>query len=518
MNKRPYALAATFVLLTGCAGLPRALRNEVASEKDHLRQTEQQLSRAQATVKDDLAHSPDLFAGTKVSTAWPARLQAAQGSLTRAKDDLAQLDKMDHGNPRPEEVRRAEGLLADERALQQSAIRESESVASDAQSWLDFERNVPHYVASMQKTYDDIHAADFTRVSQSVQKAGQDWPAKKAVLDNRLAVLKQSSVDADTRWNATAMARQDGAAGRAKGAEVATLIEANDALVHDRDQLTHGADQLEADSTELYDSWDKILADLEVRHRGNDTVYSEKLTTVKTHYTDAGTKRGETTTDTRWTDITAPQYHSVENDLGMTIAHKNAGMFDSEAQTQPQPPGFAYMATPEQGRNQYGYWDHSGGRSVWTWLPEYLIMRDLLWGHSYRPIYINEFNGYQTALRSGRTYYGRETPAAPPKYGSHGSFTTERYSNSRYVQSGGFSGSAYSSSRNATAPQSTPRFGDSGRNEPRFGSPSEGRSAGKRFGNSGGGQRFGSGSSGKGFGSPRPSAPRMPGKAFGRRR
>jgi hypothetical protein len=309
------------------------------------------------------------------------------------------------------------------------------------------------------------------------------------------------------------MARQDGAAGRARGAEVATLIEANDALVHDKDALTHGADQLEAASTQLYDSWDRILADLEVAHRGNDTVYSEKLTTVRTHYTDSGTKRGETTTDTRWTDITAPQYQSVQNDLGMTIAHKDAGLFDSEAQAKPQPPGFAYIATPEQGRNQYGYWDHSGGQSVWTWLPEYLIMRDLLWGHSYRPIYVNEFNGYRTALRSGTTYYGRETPTAPPKYGSHGTFTTQRYANSRYVQSGGFSGSAYASGRNATAPRSAPSVG-----EPRFGSPSQDRSVGKRFGNSSGGQRFGSGNSGKGFGSPRPSAPRMPGKSFGRRR
>jgi hypothetical protein len=513
MNKRHGALAATLVLLTGCAGLPRALRNEIASEKDRLKQTEQQVSRAQSTVKDDLAHSPDLFAGTKVSTEWPSRLQAAQGSLARAKDDLAQLDKLDHGSPRPEEVRRAEGLLADERALHQSAIRESEYVVSDAQSWLDFERNVPHYVASMQKTYDDIHAADLTRVSQAVQKAGQDWPSKKSALDDRLAALKRSAADADSQWSAIATARQDGAAGRAKGAEVATLIQANDSLVHDRDALTHGADQLETESGQLYDSWDKILADLEVAHRGNDTVYTEKLTTVRTHYTDSGTKRGDTSTDTRWTDITAPQYHSVENDLGMTIAHKDAGLFDSEARMQAQPPGFAYIATPEQGRNQYGYWDHSGGHSVWTWLPEYLIMRDLLWGHSYRPIYINEFNGYQTALRSGQTYYGRETPAAPPKYGSHGSFTTQRYANSRYMQSGGYSGSAYSSSRNATAPRSAPNIGG-----PRVGSPSEDRSVGKRFGNSSGGQKFGSGNSGKGFGSPRPSAPRMPGKAFGRRR
>ena len=131
----------------------------------------------------------------------------------------------------------------------------------------------------------------------------------------------------------------------------------------------------------------------------------------------------------------------------MAIAHKDAGLFDSEAQNNVQPPGFAYIASPDQGSNQYGYWSHSGGQSVWTFLPEYLIMRELLWGHSYRPIYVNEYNGYQTALRSGRTYYGQETPASPPKYGSHGTFTAQRYASSRYVQSGGYSGSAYASNR-----------------------------------------------------------------------
>jgi len=66
-------------------------------------------------------------------------------------------------------------------------------------------------------------------------------------------------------------------------------------------------------------------------------------------------------------------------------------------------------------------------------------------GHSYRPIVINEYNGYYNAQRSGRTWYGQETPASTPKYGSHGTFTEQRYAGSRYVQSGGFKGSAYAS-------------------------------------------------------------------------
>jgi hypothetical protein len=509
MNARKrYVAIAGALLLVSCGGLPRALRNQIASEKTGLQQAERQLQHSLDTVKADIAHSPDLFKNASVSTEWPARLQSARGTLDRAKNDLQQLDRVS-------DVRRAEQLLNEERGLRQSVVRDAESVESDANSWLDFEKNIPHYLAAMQREYDEIHAVDLAPLAVVVQKAEQDWPAKKAVLDGRLASLRQSEEAAGTQWRATESARQDAAAGTAKGPEIATLIEANDVLQRDGSKLTHDANELRADCGQLYDAWDKVLADLEVAHRGDDTVYSEKLTTVRTHYVDVAAKKTEISSDNKWVDVPAPSYRAVENDLGMTIAHKDAGLFDSEAQNQAQPPGFAYIAPPSVGSNQYGYWSHEGGQSVWTFLPEYLIMRELLWGHSYRPIYINEYSGYQTAVRSGRTYYGQETPAAPPKYGSHGTFTQQRYANSRYVQSGGYSGSAYSSNRSAGS-SARP---ESGFSQSRPG-PQEDGSAGKRFGGSSGGQKFGSSkpgpgsSSGQRFGTPR-SAPRSSGHSFG---
>jgi hypothetical protein len=503
-RKRYVAIAGTglvMAMLISCGGLPRALRNQIASEKANLQQAEKQLQQSQETVRNDIAHSPDLFNGASVSTEWPARLRSARGTLDRAKNDLQQLDKIS-------DPRRAEQLLSEERGLRQSVTNESESVASDANSWLDFERNLPHYLTTMQREYDDIRAVDLAPVAEVVQKTEQDWPAKKADLDGRLATLRQASEAAETQWRSTESARQDATAGTAKGPEIATLIQANDALHRDQDALTHGAEQLRASCGQLYDSWDKLLADLEVANRGGDTVYTEKLTTVRTHYTDVASKKTEVSSDTRSVDVPASSYRAVENDLGMVIAHKDAGQFDSEAENKAQPPGFAYIASPSQGSNQYGYWNHSGGETVWTWLPQYLIMRELLWGHSYRPIVINEYNGYQMARRSGQTYYGRETPASPPTYGSHGTFTQQRYASSRYVQSGGYSGSAYSSNRAGSAAP---------RPESRVAPPAD-SSAGKRFGGSSNGQKFGSGSSsGQRFGAPR-SAPRSPGRSFGGRR
>jgi hypothetical protein len=490
------------LLLVSCGGLPRALRNQIASEKAGMQQTERQLQHSLQTVGDDIAHSPDLFRGVSKSTEWPARLQSARGALDRAKNDLQQLDRLS-------DVSRAVQLLSEERRLRQSVVHEAESVEADANSWLDFERNIPHYLATMQREYDEIHGVDLTPVSEVVQKAEQDWPAKKGALEGRLAALRQSSEAAETQWRATATARQAAAAGTATGPAIATLIQANDALQDEDARLTHDAGELRAACGQLYDSWDKILADLEIAHRDGGTVYSEKVSTVRTHYVDVAAKKTEVSSDNKWLDVPASSYRAVENDLGMVIAHKDAGLFDSEAQNNVQPPGFAYIASPEKGSNQYGYWSHSGGQSVWTFLPEYLLMRELLWGHSYRPIYVNEYSGYQTAQRAGRTYYGQETPSGPPKYGSHGTFTAQRYAGSRYVQSGGYSGSAYASNR-AGAP-SRPESGFSPRGED--------SGAGKRFGGSSGGQKFGSNSSGGGqrFGSPRPS-PRSSGHSFGHRR
>src|SRR5580704_13125087 len=84
----------SMALLVSCGGLPRALRNQIAAEKIGLQQTERQLQHSLETVKEDIAHSPDLFKGASVSTDWPARLQSARGALDRAKNDVQQLERL----------------------------------------------------------------------------------------------------------------------------------------------------------------------------------------------------------------------------------------------------------------------------------------------------------------------------------------------------------------------------------------------------------------------------------------
>ena len=143
---------------------------------------------------------------------------------------------------------------------------------------------------------------------------------------------------------------------------------------------------------------------------------------------------------------------------------------------------------------------------MWTWLPEYLLLREVLWNHHYMPVPSYEYDGYWSARRGGYTYYGGgyaggsypgggysgpATQAAPsaPKYGTHGTFTERSYANSRYMNHGGsYSGSQYKSS-NGSGYRSL-GYGSSPSASPAPSSSDHGHQFGHAPGSSGSGQRL----------------------------
>jgi hypothetical protein len=497
-------MAAALVILTGCGGLPRELRREITDASSKLQQTEKQFQRTSDEIRDDLGHSPDLF--QSVAGEWRSRISAAKAKLDAAATDRRELEKLEKSGGK-DATARVRQLLTDEDRLRREALDEANGIEAKAARWMDFQRSLPHYLARMREEHDAAHTADFAPVSRTVAKAEQDWPAKKFDLEKRLEDLKTAPERAEAQWQATEAARQAAADGKASGAQVATLIQA-DETIEASTRLSWEADQLNLLCGQLYFAWDKILDDLDVEHEGPETVYREKVKLVRTHFAEAGDRAPQTSTEERWVTASPAAYQAVENDLGMAIAHKDAGQYDSEAQNTAQPAGFAYIAPPSVGSNQYGYWSHDErGNSFWTFLPQYLIMRELFWGHSYRPIVVNEYNTYYTYAHSGRTWYGNESPAAAPKYGSHGTFTQQHYASSRYVQSGGFKNSAFASHASPQAAPSSPSSAPAGQ---RFGNASPDNGQGKRFGRPAGGGAPPSGKRFGGGGGARPA-----GKAFG---
>jgi hypothetical protein len=481
------------VLFAGFDNLPRKVRADIAAEAQQLPQTQKQFQSAQDQVTADLAADPDLFRAHDMSTAFPERFRIAAGELQGAERDAAALDKLLKTNRRQDQPQ-AEQLLKEERALRAAALNEATAVQTEAQHWVDMKRNLPTELQQMAADHQTLQHWDFAPISAVVTRAETDWPQKKSDLDARLTALRAIPADGEQAWQSSDAARRKAEAKDLAGLDYAGLLSSAETLHTDVATLPARTQELESLNGQLYTSWDKLLVDLRDRKSGGSRDYEEEIRTVKTKFPDAAGKDGVTTSDETWVEIPRATYQICENNIGMSIAHKPEGKYDTEADQVAEPAGFAYMAPVGQ-RNQYGYWDHSGGGNFWVFYGQYALMRDLLWGHSYRPIPSYEWESYRTARSSGQTYYGRDEAGGAPKYGTHGTFTQQHYSESRYMRSaGGYGSSKYASGGLKSGQSSAGRSFGSGSKppssgfkprsapsfRPSFRPPSGGRSFGRR--------------------------------------
>ena len=91
--RRPSACAFFALALAACNSLPSEIHREIREASQKLQQTDRQLQRTSGEIRDDLAHSPDLFA--TVAPDWRARLADAQSKLEGARSDDRQLEALD---------------------------------------------------------------------------------------------------------------------------------------------------------------------------------------------------------------------------------------------------------------------------------------------------------------------------------------------------------------------------------------------------------------------------------------
>jgi len=483
------AFLIVVVLFAGLDNLPRQLRADITNELQQLPQSARQFDSARDEVTHDLASDPGLFKAHDMVTVFPGRFRIATGELDGAKRDAQKLEDLRKANHRNDRLA-AEKLLTEAQALRTGALKEATSMQAEAQHWLDLKRNLPTEMKQMASDHDALQHYDFTAVTAAVQRAESDWPAKKTDLDQRLTALRAIPTDAEKTWQSSDAMRRQVESNHLDGLDYAALLTDAESEHDAATSLPVRTAALQSLNGQLYTSWDKILVDLQDRKSGGSRDYEEKVRLVKTQLLDATGKKGETSSGESWVEVTRAVYQTNERNIGMSIAHKGPGKYDTEADELPQPAGFAYMAPPGE-RNEYGYWDHRDGGSFWVFYGQYALLRDLLWGRSYQPIPTYEWEQYRTARTSGQTYYGRDESAGAPKYGTHGTFTQQHYSDSRYIRSsGGYNSSKYASGT-------------------------------VRSGGSGAGHTFGSGSkppSSGTFRAPRPSfRPPSGGRSFGRR-
>jgi hypothetical protein len=451
MNRSPLKFLAILlgvlmvaVLFSGLDDLPRTVRAQVDSERSALASAQKQLAGAKDEVTREVQADPALFQSVMASREWPVQLAQDETVLQSASRDMDELSRLEKANRR-QDRQRAESLLLHERGLRQQAMNGAAGVQKEAAHWVDMKKRLPDTLQAMDRDYQAIHSFDFTPVAATVQKAEGDWPPKKADLDARLGAMKSAIAQDDELWTSTAASRKAAAAGDYAHVEFGPLISAADALHNSAADLPAKAAEVKTLSGQLYNSWDKVLIDMETRGIGSDRSYDQKIRTVNTRLADASAKTGEVTSDEKWVEVPQGTYKAEQNDLGMAIEHKSAGQYDVEAERVAQPAGFAYVAPPSQGSNQYGYWDHSGGQSFWVFYGQYALLRDLLWNHNYRPLNPYEYDGYYSSRRIGQTYYGRDEASGGARYGTAGTATQERYSGSTFARSGGFKSSQFAS-------------------------------------------------------------------------
>jgi hypothetical protein len=483
------------VLVGAFDRLPGSVRAQIDSERGAFNSAQGQLKTAQDAVARETQSDAAFFAAIAASRQWPGLLQQAAGTLQSAGHDLDELSDLEkHGHYRDRQ--HVEHLLADERGLRASALAQASAVQADAGRWLTRKQQLPAEFEQMQRDYRSIHGFDLAPLAATVARAEADWPEKKSDLEARLASVRGIVGHSDEIWQAADSRRDD----------APTVLNAADELKASAAALPKQAVELESLAGQLYDSWDKVLVDMEVRGFGSSRDYNQKIRTVRTH-------QGTTTSDDQWVRVPAATYDAMHNDLGMAIEQKPAGKYDAEADHVAQPAGFAYMAPPSQGSNQYGYWDHHDGHSFWVFYGQYALLRDLLFNRSYRPLERGEWDSYRNERAQGRTYYGQgaEPGASAPKYGTSGTATQERYSGSSYAKGGGFRDSQYASksgsyrdspyatpaARNQDADRSPRTFGRNSRPEEPHAAPPEHsyrpapRAPPHRSFGGGGGRRFG---------------------------
>src|SRR5664279_1497051 len=472
------------VLLAGLDGLPGAVKTQIAAERTSFAAAQSQLQKAQTDVSRTMASESALFNALPSAREYPDRLNRAFSSLASAGQSIAELERLEKQNRRSDRDR-AEALLAREKQVRTAAVADAESVRQDAAHWVDLKQHLPQEVQDMERDYASVHAVDLAAAAAAVQKAEADWPAKKSDLEARLATARGIQVRNDELWQSTTEARRAAAANDYNKVDFGTLFAAADTLKTGAADLPKQAGQLKTLSAQLYQSWDKILVDMETRGTGNAREYNQKIKTVRTQVSDATGKAGNTTSDEKWVDVSKAQYQAMEKDLGMAIEHKPAGKYETESERVAQPAGFAYMAPPGQS-NQYGHWEQSNGTSFWVFYGQYALMRDLLFNHSYRPLDYREYHDYYTYRERNQTYYGRDTTTQAPKYGTSGTATQERYSGSTFAKGGGFKDSKFASkpggyrdsqystpmARDPNGDHSPRKFG-SGSNSPSHASPPE---------------------------------------------
>jgi hypothetical protein len=422
------------VATAGLDNLPPALKKSVAAASKQLADDRTAFDKDKTQVEHAISEEALLFKSR--ADGWRARLEQDRMHLDEAAQKLASLQQLAKANRRTDDYNVERGLR-DFNSLREEALRDASSIQAEAERRVAAKHSLPSRVQSMRASYEALEHIDTSETAAPIRKAMTDWPAKRDDLQARLDSVNDLKAQGQKIWDSSAELRAAAENKRLPDTDIDTLLDQADRLDTLSHQATDNLNTAAALAGQLYVGWDKLLLEAET---GRDP--RQKVRIVRTRFPDSTLAHGETTSEERW----EPLASSREDQTGMVIERKPAGKYDSEAERAVQPPAYAYVAPPGQS-NAYGSW--SGG--VWHWLPEYLLLSQLL--HASREtITLPDYDAYRYARSRGEVYYGRNreyySPRGAPQPSSSNGWYTERprgFSGSQYQSRGSFSGSQYRS-------------------------------------------------------------------------
>lgn len=167
---------------------------------------------------------------------------------------------------------------------------------------------------------------------------------------------------------------------------------------------------------ERYPEYSVILQDMDESWSG----YSHQYRVITGEPRDGSDELVHRESILDWQEVDSGTYERYRPSLGMVVLSKGADGVEGGT----HPPGYQQV-----GDERYGRWrDDGGGRSFWEFYGQYALLSNLVGGFG-RPIYRDDWNGYQDARRRGETWYGPGRGGAAGSggrtYGTNGSTTRQ---------------------------------------------------------------------------------------------
>jgi hypothetical protein len=398
------ATAAILVLLMGIVAtagldnLPKDLRTSVAAAATRVDTDRTLFQQHKTSVERALAAEPVLFRAREA--AFLDRLTKDGACIAHESDQLAPLQQLVKANRRTDADKVRDGLSTFEQS-RGSCLKDAVDLDADAQRWINYKKQLPARLAAMEEAHRAVSTFNIDSATAAAAKAKADWPAKQQDLDNRLAELKKLQESSEQIWTSTADLRAAAQQNKVDNFDYATFFQQADGMEANARNLKDASAGLNALAGQLYTSWDKLLLQVEPHDA------RQKVRIVRTKFADAALTNGQTTSEERWETIDSSRVRDAEKNAEMVIERKPAGKYDSEAEHVVQPPTYAYIAPPGQA-NTYGSWQNG----VWQWLPQYLLLSQLL-NIGRHSIDANEYYAWQQARQRGDIYYGRNRSYGP---------------------------------------------------------------------------------------------------------